>query len=103
MTSLSPRALARIQQLTGQPVEFGPRVASATSGPKMGADTRAIIALAERIRRKLVHFAAVPARDPKTGAFTVGGAVTSGALRKVWRIPSRITPRPQSRTTRPTA
>lgn len=63
--SLSPRALARIQELT--------------------------------TRAKPVNFTPTPTRDPKTGAFTVGGAVTADALRKAWRLPTarnRIPTRP---------
>lgn len=64
----------------------------------LGADTRAVVALAENIRRKFVDFVAQPRRNPQTGAFTVGGNVTAPMLRKAWRIPSRITPRAQAKT-----
>ena len=108
MTSLSPRALARIYQLTAtsRPVDFSAsalnsRCIRPRGAPAVNADTRAIVELAERIRQKLVSFAALPARDPKTGAFTVGGAVTAGALRKAWRTPGRITPRAQSKAAQP--
>jgi hypothetical protein len=102
MATLSPRALARIQEITTAKRPLArPAVKKLREREDLSAETRAVVALAESIRRKLVNLAALPRRDPKTGSFTADGTVTPGALRKAWavpaRIPGRITPRAQSK------